>query len=197
MNQFLTVNTFCSLLWALTFSFPKKVTNSCHLLPQTDDHQCKGKSRPFETYWWDIKSQWLFKATFLCYWVQMNTVNNTGRLLHNILSSVSFQRSLLTPASQRECVDTVLGPKRWLFKSQWNSLGETANFSISMDIQKELSNRKLSLWFHTHSRSRTDSSTYVSCQPEKYHTGKVNKEKSGEQDKEVHQHLGGSVRKGP
>lgn len=45
-----------------------------------------------------------------------------------------------------------------------------------MDIQKELSNRKLSLWFHTRSRPRTDSSTYVSCQPEKYRTGKVNKE---------------------
>lgn len=118
MNQFLTVNTFCSLLWALTFSFPKKVTNSCHLLPQTDDHQFKEKSRPFQTYWWDIKSQWFFKPTFLCYWVHMNTVSNTGRILHNILSSVPFQRSLLTPASQRECVDTVLGPKRWLFKPQ-------------------------------------------------------------------------------
>lgn len=125
MNPFLTVNTFCSLLWALTFSFPKKVTNSCHLLPQTNDHQCNEKSWPFQTYWRDIKSQQLLKPTFLCYWVHMNTVNNTGRIFHNILSSVSFQRSLLTPVSQKECVDTGLGPKRWPnLRVQRNSLGE-------------------------------------------------------------------------
>lgn len=55
----------------------------------------------------------------------MNTVNNTGRIFHNILSSVSFQRSLLTPVSQRECVDTGLGPN---LRVQRNSLVETADF---------------------------------------------------------------------
>lgn len=38
---------------------------------------------------------------------------------------------------------------------------------------------------------------YVNCQPGEDCTYKVKKEKSGGQDKEVHQHLGGSMKKGP
>lgn len=62
-------------------------------------------------------------------------------------------------------------------------------------MQKELSNRKLNLWFCTNSRSRTDSSEYVSSNPKEYMQSE--KEENRGQGKEARQHLRGSRRKGP
>lgn len=68
-------------------------------------------------------------------------------------------------------------------------------FRCLWDMQKELSNRKLNLWFCTSSRSRTDSSEYVSSNPKEYMQSE--KEESRGQGKEARQHLRGSRRKGP